>query len=70
MKIISKKFVISGVDCASCSASIAHALKKLRGVKTAEMNYMKSTAEVEFDTDELDEKEIIKLIGNLGYDVI
>jgi Cu+-exporting ATPase len=64
-----KKFVILGIDCAACATGIEHGVKRLEGVKSALLNYVKSTLEVEFDPKKLKEP-IPTFIKKLGYDVV
>ena len=43
------RFPVTGMSCASCSASVESILNKLPGVQTAAVNFANATATVEFD---------------------
>ncbi len=60
---------IKGMDCASCSALIEHALKKEKGVSSANVNYASEKAHVNFDPEKTSAEKIEKVINGLGYSV-
>ncbi|NWF67496.1 MAG: heavy-metal-associated domain-containing protein [Chloroflexi bacterium] len=62
-----KKFQIKGMHCVSCAMNVEGALEDLPGVKTARVNYAKASAEVEFDEQEVNEKQMIEAIQKAGY---
>ncbi|MDP2950809.1 MAG: heavy metal translocating P-type ATPase, partial [bacterium] len=64
-KIILK---IQGMHCASCSAAIENALKKTKGVLSANVNFATEKTFVEIDGQKTTQKEIIKTIKKAGYD--
>lgn len=61
---------ITGMTCASCAARIEKGLKKLDGVKEANVNLALEKATVIFEEDRLKPEEIEKKIGDLGYGVV
>lgn len=65
-KIILK---ISGMHCASCSATIERSLKKEKGVSSVNVNLALEQAYLEFDSVEISIARIQKIIEKLGYKV-
>ncbi len=57
-----KKYEVSEIDCAVCAGKIEDAIKKLSGVKNAQLNFIMQTLTVEADENEFSriEKEIVK----------
>ena len=62
-------FGITGMTCASCSASNERALAKTPGVKKASINFATKKALVEYDSAVLGEGEIKKAILANGYGI-
>ena len=62
-------FGITGMTCASCSASNERALAKLPGIKKASINFATKKALVEYDSAVLDEAKIKKAILANGYGI-
>jgi len=58
---------ISGMHCASCAAIIENALKKEKGVKSANVNFASEKLFLEFDGIEINVARIQKIIEKLGY---
>jgi len=58
---------ISGMHCASCSAIIENALKKEKGIKSANVNFASEKAYLEFDPIEIGIARIQEIIDKLGY---
>ena len=58
---------IQGMHCASCAATIENALKKERGVISANVNFASEKAGLEFDPKEIRIEKIQKIIQKLGY---
>jgi len=67
-----KKIIIPilGMHCASCAQNIESTLKKLIGVKSANVNFATEKAAIEFDETLINENEINNAIEQLGYKVI
>ncbi len=64
-----KRIKIGGMDCASCAANIERVLKKIPCVKSATVNFVTETANVDFDESKLHEESIEKKIIDMGYKV-
>lgn len=56
-----KKVKIVGLDCAHCAKTLEDEIKKLKSIKNAEINFVKSSLEFESDDCESALKEIVKL---------
>ena len=61
---------ISGMHCASCAQKIESNLRKLKGIKSANVNIATERATVEFNEKTVSEDKIINIIEELGYSVI
>lgn len=47
-----KKLKLSNLDCAACAAKLAEEVNRQKGVKSASVDFMRSTLFVEYETDE------------------
>lgn len=66
-KIEKKVYNISGMHCASCALTIENNLKKLPGVKAANVNFATQKAIVDYDCDDCDDQKVINTIKESGY---
>ncbi|MEK6954408.1 MAG: heavy metal-associated domain-containing protein [Candidatus Micrarchaeota archaeon] len=69
MPITAKRFIVLGIDCGSCATTIEKALRKMDGVKRADLNYNTARLEVEFEGGKEAEKRIISRVRVLGYKI-
>ncbi len=60
---------IDGMHCASCVASVEKSLKKLEGVKIANVNLSTESASIEFDPEKVDLEAFKKAVEDVGYEV-
>lgn len=60
------KFIIEGMHCASCASNIERSLRKIHGVKTANVNLVikKGYIEAEHDISEEEIKKAVSRVGN------
>ncbi len=65
--MVKKVFKIDGMHCASCAMDIDGTLEDTKGVKEACTSYAKQLTEVEYDENQINEKQIIKLLHETGY---
>jgi copper chaperone CopZ len=56
-----------GMHCSSCSMLIEMTVSDLEGVSTAEVDYVKGTAHIEFDPSVVSVDEILVAIREAGY---
>jgi copper chaperone CopZ len=61
--------MIEGMHCNHCSAAIAEGLRKLRGVKGADVLFTTGRAKVVYDPDAVKVDDMVKVIRDLGYNV-
>jgi len=62
-----KKFNITGMSCAACSAHIEKSVGKLDGVNTVSVNLLKNSMNVSYDENKLTVNDIIKAVESGGY---
>ncbi len=60
---------VDGMDCGSCAKTIEASLQQLNGVMEASVNFATAKVKVFYDSDILNEAEIINRITALGYTV-
>ncbi|MEL7624959.1 MAG: sulfite exporter TauE/SafE family protein [Clostridiales bacterium] len=65
-----KKIRIGGMTCVNCQNKIEKKLRNTAGVQKAAVSYNTGTAVVTYDADIISIKDIIAVIGKLGYEVI
>src|SRR3989338_2855495 len=61
---------ISGMHCASCALTIENNLNKLKGVKSANVNFATQKATVEYDCDNCDDQQVIQTVKDAGYQAL
>ncbi len=62
-------FRITGIDCPSCALSIEHILARRKGVLNISVNYAAEKLWVEYDSERVSRRTIIRAIQRLGYAV-
>lgn len=60
---------ITGMTCAACARRIERQLRKVAGVKQANVNFATSRATVEYDPRACDARRLIAAVKDVGYDV-
>lgn len=65
-----KTYTIAGMSCAACAARIEKGLKKLDGVKNANVNLAMEKATIDYDPSLLNDEKINETINGLGYEGI
>lgn len=60
---------IGGMDCADCAFSIEHIVGRMLGVLTVRVNPATNKMWVEYDTEQLDRRAIIRRVEGMGYSV-
>nr|WP_295971019.1 heavy metal translocating P-type ATPase [uncultured Bacillus sp.] len=69
-KVLENQFQITGMTCAACSARIEKGLKKMEGVKDANVNLALEKARVQYDPSVLKLSDIQQKVIDLGYGVV
>ncbi|MDP2684347.1 MAG: heavy metal translocating P-type ATPase [bacterium] len=69
---MSKKEIIpiQGMHCASCAMTIEKSLKKVKGVKSAGVNFATEKATIEYDESAATPDDFKKAVKDSGYDVL
>ncbi|MCM1320988.1 MAG: heavy metal translocating P-type ATPase [Bacteroides sp.] len=64
---VSETYDIKGMHCASCSAAVEHAVKKVAGVSSAQANLLTNTLSVSYDAEMCSPEKIVHAVGHAGY---
>ena len=62
-----QSYKISGMSCAACSARIEKALRRTKGIKTANVNLATNSMMVEFEEEVITSEQIINAVEKTGY---
>lgn len=57
---------VEGITCSGCAVDVATALKNNDGIVDADASYSTGNVNIDFDPDEIDEKQVLDLIKKLG----
>ena len=60
---------VTGMTCANCALTIERSVKKLAGVKKADVNFATEHAAISFDPDEIQIQDVVEKIHDAGYGV-
>jgi copper chaperone CopZ len=61
--------LIEGMHCSHCTEAVGEGLKKLDGVKSADVLLTTNKAKVVYDPDAVKVEDMVKAIKGLGYGV-
>lgn len=61
------KFNVTGMTCSACSSHVEKSVRKLEGIKEANVNLLANSMAVEFDENKLNFQDIISAVKNAGY---
>ena len=61
---------VKGMSCTSCAQNIERSLKKLNGIKEANVNFAVEQATVTFDPQLAHIDDLVKQVQSSGYDVM
>ena len=70
MALSENNLPVTGMTCANCAANIERSLKKLPGVKKANVNFASETADVVFDDAQTTLDDIFGQVKKAGYGVV
>lgn len=65
--LMNNTFSIEGLDCADCAAKLEKGIKKLPGVKEAQVNFAAAKLKVVYDQTLLPVADIMKTVAGFGY---
>lgn len=60
---------VTGMSCANCALTIERSVKKLPGIKKADVNFATEQAAISFDPDEIQIQDVVEKIHDAGYGV-
>ncbi len=66
---VSCELRVTGMDCGDCAKTVAQSLRTLPGVADADVNFMKGTAAVTYDPEQVTPDTFMRRITSLGYGV-
>ncbi len=66
--MIKQTFEIKGMHCTGCVMAVEGAIEDLAGVKTANTNYARQIAEVEYDERKVTADQIVAAVVEAGYE--
>jgi len=61
--------LLEGMHCGHCAETIANGLKKMKGVKSAEVVYTTGKGRVVYDPDVARVEDLVQTVKSLGYGV-
>ena len=64
---MTRKFNVTGMSCAACSARIEKVVGKLEGVHTVTVNLLMNNMTVDFDDNLLKVEDVIQSVIDAGY---
>jgi Cu+-exporting ATPase len=70
MQTNKKIFTVKGMHCASCVTMIENSLKKVEGIKEANVNLATGKATVSYDPDKVTDKHLASAVSNAGYQAL
>lgn len=65
-----KRFLILGMNCAACAATVQHTLGRAQGVCKVAVNFADSSVTVDFNEKETDESALAKAVHEAGYELV
>jgi Cu+-exporting ATPase len=60
---------VDGITCSGCACDVETVLKNADGISRAEASYADGTVHVEYDPEEIGEKQILDMIKKLGLKI-
>lgn len=64
-----RTLMLGNLGCPNCAADLERAARKLPGVKTARVAFGPGTLHVEYDGNQLEERQIYDLVEQFGLEV-
>lgn len=68
--MVSQRFPVIGMTCASCAISLETYLKNLNGLGSIQVNYASQQVEVTYDPEVLDLSALSRKANDIGYEII
>ncbi len=64
-----EQYIISGMSCAACSASVNRVVSRLEGVESCDVNLITGKMSVVFDPDKVGEADFIRVVQKAGFGI-
>ena len=67
-----KKFKLTDLDCANCAAKMEEAIKKIEGIKDANVSFMMQKMTIEADDDRFDQimEQVVEVCRKVEPDCV
>ena len=65
--MVTKQYIISGMSCAACSASVTRVVSRLSGVTACDVNLITSKLTVEFDETVVTDSDFKRVVEKAGF---
>lgn len=65
-----QRFQIKGMHCTGCVMAVEGAIEDLDGVRSANANYAKQQADVEYDETKVTVQQIMAAVAEVGYEAV
>ncbi len=62
-----KKYDVTGMTCAACSAAVERSVKKVQGVESVTVNLLTNSMRVKYDESQISDVDIINAVIDAGY---
>jgi len=69
-KVLEKEYTIDGMDCADCARHLENVVQKVKGVQSAEINFVTAKMRVFSDDTFISDQLINKAVKTAGYKVV
>lgn len=67
MAELDKKYDVTGMTCAACSAAVERSVKEIPGVKSVTVNLLTNSMRVKYDEKQVSDADIINAVIDAGY---
>ncbi len=64
---VKETYVVEGMSCASCAASIEKVLNKMDGIESASVNFATETVSIAYDSDKVSFEDMERKVEKIGY---
>lgn len=64
---VKETYIVEGMSCASCAASIEKVLNKMDGIESASVNFATETVSIAYDSDKVSFEDMEKKVEKIGY---
>lgn len=67
--IKTQKFLVNGMACSACQSHVEAAVRKLNGVKTAQVSLLEKTLLAAYDPDRITPEKIMQAVTKIGFTI-